>query len=374
MNQDIHLTDDWKDIDTVILYGAGVVYELCENLFKTFGIKVKYIVDKDEKKQNSLYYGIPVVGYDKIKDSIGKTKIVVMTAHTTYFEIAKILEDDGLKKGRDFCRIGQFICEWFWIAKKMNAIYRMDMAVTTKCTFNCRHCNMFIPYYQSCQNYTFEQLKENIDLFFSRIDYIGYFQLIGGEPFLNKELDKIIIYLEENYRKQYGKLSLTSNGSIIPSDNLLKAIEKYGVVLSISDYSNAISYKNKLEELKNKLEQYNINYKINSSLAWADFGFPISPMKFNEEELKKHIQSCRPDWNAVNDGKFYYCNVAWSAEKAGLFKLSSDDYILLKDINPKDKEQCRTIVELSQGSSSFCKVCGGCGSDNSNYVEVGVQK
>lgn len=374
MELNTHLTDDWKDIDRVVLYGAGNVYELCENLFKTFNIKVNYIIDKDEEKQKNSFYGVPVYPYEKVRHTIKGTKIVVMTAHTTYHEITKILEKDGLVEFQDFCRIGQFICEWFWKAKKMNAIYRMDMAVTTKCTFNCRHCNMFIPYYQSCQNYTFEELKNNIDLFFNRIDYIGYFQLIGGEPLLNKELDKVIVYLEENYRKQYGKLSLTSNGSIIPSDNLLEVLKKYEVVFSISDYSKVIAYNKKLLCLKEKLEEYQINYKINSSLAWADFGFPVSPMKFNEEELKKHIQSCRPDWNAVNDGKFYYCNVAWSAEKSGLFKLHDDDYIVLEEIDPQDKEKCHLIVELSQGSSSFCKLCGGCGSDNKNYVEVGVQK
>ncbi len=76
---------------------------------------------------------------------------------------------------------------------------------------------------------------------------------------------------------------------------------------------------------------------------------------------------------AVKDRKFYYCNVSWSAEKCGRYTLSKEDYIALDEIDPKDKKACHRLVELSRGTSSFCRVCGGCGSDNHNYVPIGVQ-
>ncbi|MCM1038091.1 MAG: radical SAM protein [Ruminococcus sp.] len=297
----------------------------------------------------------------------------MLAAHAAYNEISDFLSSRGLIEFRDYCRIGQFICEWFWTNRRMNCIYHVDMTVTTKCTFNCKYCNMFIPYHQEHRNYSFEELKENIDLFFERVDYVAYFGLIGGEPMLNPILKDIIIYLEQNYRDQYGKISYASNGSIVPPEDLLAVMKKYEVHIVVSDYSKAIPYKDKLGRLIEKFEQYDIQYDIKPDILWCDFGFPENPYKRNDQQLKEHLAYCRPEWNGLNEGKFYYCNLSWSAEKSGYFKLKEEDYIVLKEIDPRDKEACRQLVALSRGTSSFCRICGGCGKDNTNYVKTGIQ-
>ena len=46
---------------------------------------------------------------------------------------------------------------------------------------------------------------------------------------------------------------------------------------------------------------------------------------------------------------------------------------LLDCCDSDPKAACRKIVELSRGTSSFCRICGGCGADNTNYVKTGVQ-
>lgn len=367
------LTKDWNEVNSIVIYGAGTVSKICEKLFDNVNIKIDCVIDQDEKKQGKDWNGIPIVSYESAESKIAGKKIVVMAAHAAYNDISTFLNKKGLVEFRDYCRIGHFICEWFWNAKKMNCIYHVDMTVTTKCTFNCTYCNMFIPYYNEKINFSFEQLKENIDLFFERIDYVAYFGLIGGEPMLNPALKDIIIYLEENYQNKFGKISYASNGSVIPSDDLLAVMQQYGIHIVVSDYSKEIPYKNQIDKLQEKFRKYTINYDIKPSLIWCDFGFPKRIYERNQKQLKEHLEYCRPEWNGLNDGKFYYCNISWSAEKSGLFHLSKEDYIVLKDINAKDKEACHQLVELSRGTSSFCKVCGGCGRDNTDYVIAGVQ-
>ena len=204
--------------------------------------------------------------------------------------------------------------------------------------------------------------------------YITPFGLIGGEPMLNPILKDIIIYLEENYGDKFGKISFASNGSVLPSDELLSVMQKYNVHIVVSDYSSVIPYKESISKLEEKFRRFNINYDIKPDLVWCDFGFPEQPFKRDAQQLIEHLEYCRPEWNGLNDGKFYYCNVSWSAEKSGLFELKEGDYIDLKDIDPEDKNECHKLVELSRGTSSFCRVCGGCGRDNTNYIPVGMQK
>lgn len=367
------LTADWNDVDTVVLYGAGTIFRVCEKLFEKVEINIECVIDQDINKQGKEWNGVPILSYEDAKERINGKKIVVMAAHTAFNDISEFLEQQGLVEFKDYCRAGQFICEWFWNTKKMNCVYHIDMTVTTKCTLNCKHCNMFIPHYKERFNYSFEELKRNVDLLFERIDYVVHLGLIGGEPTINPEFPKVIEYLYKNYATQFGKITFTSNGTVIPSKETMSILKKYHVLMEISNYSIDDRYIERLEQLKRVLQDNNVEYSVRPSLIWCDFGFPEKIHKRNENQMKEHLALCRPEWNGLNDGKFYYCNVSWSAEKSGKFKLHQKDYIKLEDIDLENKEMCHTIVELSRGTSSFCKICGGCGRDNINYVKAGVQ-
>ena len=367
------LTKDWKEIKSIVLYGAGIVGSICQTLFEHVDLEIPFVIDRDESKQGTTWREIPIISYEDARQKIQGQKIVVMAGHTAYGNIAEFLNEQGLIEFKDFCNVGHFMSEWLWTAKQMNCVFHVDMTITTKCTLNCKHCNLFIPYHKEHIHFPFEEMKRNIDLFFERIDFVTYFGLIGGETFLHPDLEKIIRYLGENYRRQIGRITVVTNGTVTPTESLLKTIKKYEMYLSISDYTKVVPYEKKMEQLIEKAEEYKIDYYRNPSIIWTDFGFPERPLKRTAEQLEEHLRSCRPNWNALHGGKFYYCNVSWCAEQSGHFKLQQEDYIELERIAPKDKEACRKIVELSRGTSSFCRICGGCGVDNTNYVPTGVQ-
>lgn len=367
------LTADWENIQSVVLYGAGIVGRICMQLFERIDLNIPFVIDQDKSKQGSLWRGAPVISYEEAEGQISKQKIVVMAGHTAYGEITKFLNAQGLTEFRDFCNVGQFMSEWMWNARKLNCVFHVDMTITTKCTLNCKHCNLFIPYHSEHIHFSYEEMKRNIDLFFERIDFVTYFGLIGGETFLHPDLEKSIRYLGDHYRNQIGRITVVTNGTVDPDDTLLKAMKKYKIYLSISDYTDVVAYEDKMERLIKKLKKYEIDYSRNASIIWTDFGFPEHPVKRTPEQQEKHLSCCRPNWNALHDGNFYYCNVAWCAQQSGHFRLREEDSLKLTEIPSNDKEACRKIVELSRGTSSFCRICGGCGIDNTNYVKSGVQ-
>ncbi len=367
------LTEDWKSIKNVVVYGAGIVGRICQTLFQQVDLEIPFVIDRDTKKQGQQWMNAPIISFEEAKPRLQDKKIVVMAGHVAYGDIARFLTDQGMTEFEDFCNVGHFMSEWLWTARQMNCVFHVDMTITTKCTLNCRHCNLFIPYHKEHVNFSFEEMKKSIDLFFERIDFVTYFGLIGGETFLNPDLEKCIIYLGENYRKQIGKITVVTNGTILPPESLLKAIKKYDMYLSISDYTKIVPYGEKMNRLVERARVQGINYSRNDSIVWTDFGFPEQPVKRTQEQLEAHLRSCRPNWNALHDGRFYYCNVSWCAEQSGHYRLQPEDYIELADIEPSDKIACRRIVELSRGTSSFCRICGGCGADNVNYVVTGEQ-
>lgn len=374
------LEKDWNGINTIIVYGLGSVSErFIDKILMDF--HVPYIIDNG--KQGMEYNGIPLVGYAQVKEELKqqKSKIVVMASQRIYSDIRRSLETDGFEEMKDFCRIEQFAVEWYWNNYNMINIVQVNTAVTTWCTLNCEKCNMFMPYYENSKRkyYTFEEMKEDIDLLLSFVDYIFLYSFLGGEPFLNKELKDIIAYVGETYPKQIGKLGLTTNGTVMPDDETLAQLKRYHVMVSISDYTAGVPYRDKIEEFIAALERWDIQYTRNRMDEWKDFGFPENPFHWGKDGVYEHMKNCSPLFHGINDKKLYYCHVIWSADKAGIYTIPKQDYIDLMELNPKKEEDRRKVSlycsgQCERGFLGFCMVCGGCGADNTRIIPVAVQR
>lgn len=374
------LSEDWKGITSIIIYGLGLVAERFINKI-TLDFHVEYIIDN--KKQGGDYKGIPIVGYAIVKEELqqNKRKIVVMTSQRIYSDIRSSLESDGFVEMRDFCRIEQFAVEWYQINRNQINIIQVNTAVTTWCTLNCEKCNMFMPHYENSKrkHYTFTEMKEDIDLLLNYVDYIFWYNFLGGEPFLNKELKDIIAYVGETYPNKVERMGITTNGTIIPDAETLMQLKKYNVMVSISDYTENVSYTKKMQKVMDKLDEWGISLKRNIMTEWKDFGFPEDPFHWGEDGVCEHMKNCSPLFHGINDKKLYYCHVVWSAEKAGIYTVPDSDYIDLTQLECSREEDKRKVSrycagECKRGFLGFCMLCGGCGADNTRIIPVGVQK
>lgn len=370
------LSEDWDTIDEVILYGFGNMAQIyIDNLYKM--IRVKMIIDNNINLRGVVYQNIPIVTYQEAKTQIGETKIVVIAETTSYEQIRKLLMRDGYAENRDFAGLERFICEYFLKNRRLACVMEVHTAITTYCTLNCINCNMFIPYYKKRMHMTFEQLKSNIDLLMSHVDYIFKYQIVGGEPFLNKNLSDFLVYLKNEYGDRIGKIRIISNGMVCPDEKLICALQRSNAEVNISDYAAIVGYKDKLKETKAVLQDSRINYMVIPSLRWRDFGFPHSPCNRPIQKIREHMLKCGTAWHGLTEGKLYYCNTAWSAGSTGLFAKEECDYLDLRNlesgINGQVKIMELCLADFAPGYNRFCQLCGGCGSDNKKFVSAGVQ-
>ena len=367
------LSDDWIGIDKIVLYGWGNIGKKCFlKLKKDFTIVA--IIENDPSKHGE-FYDIPIIGANSALDIMKSNKIIVLTGGKVYKKIAESLIEIGLKEYIDFCSVEIFISEWYWEKRKENCLLEVHTAVTMRCTFNCKNCNMFVPYYHKKIDYSFDELKQMYDLFFKYVDYTFCITLLGGEPFISPILGEIIDYLGSKYSEKIVVINIISNGSIVPNDDLIEVIVRNKVLVYLSDYSATISYKSKFMQVVKKLQENNVEYDLRISDNWKNFGFPVDVPNINSRDMEEHMRSCAPIFHGLNDNKFYYCHVAWSAEKAGLYKLSDKDYV---DLNSLDLKNKRNIIQHALGNMeskyvSLCKICGGCGDDNPDVVKAAVQ-
>lgn len=186
----------------------------------------------------------------------------------------------------------------------------------------------------------------------------------------------MISYLQDNYGQRIGEISIITNGTLLPNKELIDTLRRCSVRVHISDYTSTVAYHDRLKEFEKIMLDNGIEYRVNSSLVWCDFGFPDNCFDF--KDVRSHMMKCFPVFRGINDSKMYFCHVAWSAEKCGLYHLQKGDYCDLIQLKKENVSDMTTFLNYSLGGSndwylSFCKVCGGCGTDNRKYVQAGLQ-
>ncbi|MDE6567425.1 MAG: hypothetical protein K2K70_06810, partial [Lachnospiraceae bacterium] len=203
------------------------------------------------------------------------------------------------------------------------------------------------------------------------------FIILGGEPFLHKGLKELIDFVGSNYRTRIGNLQIITNGTLRADEKLLQTMKKYEVEVRISDYTDKVSYDEKLKGFCDDLGRHRIDYVSYGHGEWLDMGFPYGNVNMGNtsDELREHMLKCNPNCQNVSEGKLYYCAQGWAAEQSKLFELKETDYLdleVIRDCSDKKKRFRKFYFgELEEGYFSFCKVCRGW--DTDIKVPGGVQ-
>jgi hypothetical protein len=134
----------------------------------------------------------------------------------------------------------------------------VQLVLTTYCTLNCKECFAGRPHCKKSEHFRFKHIKNELDAFLECIDECIELELIGGEVFLNPYLKEIIQYCL--IQDKVEMVQLTSNGTFVPSDEILQIMKNKKVVVAISEYQS-VNYR-KVERI---LDDEGINwYGINT--------------------------------------------------------------------------------------------------------------
>lgn len=371
------LKGDWSKIGRLVPYGFGA--EARKSLHRIFqDFSVPFIVDQSEEKQGQSMEGVRVVSPEALRDLQAGDKVVVTIAKRRYNEVSAVLSEFGLREGEDFCHLSHLITDWYPQYAHTYCLASLHIALTMACTLNCAHCNMFVPYHKSPYMASPSDIQRDLKLFFDRMDYVFSVDLIGGEALLNPGLPAILEEIHTKYHARIGQVNITTNAVVLPKPETVAFLRRYGVFVAISDYTEAIGERAHVEELVRMLDAAGVPVSVMKNRVWTDFGFPAKPWLVSEEEARTHMMTCDPGWRGLNDGRLYFCHVAWSIERAGKYRLRKGDFLELKDLPPHEEATKQRILRYCQGElgvpyMSFCRVCGGCGADNPSFVLAGEQ-
>ena len=228
----------WKKLDKIVIFGFGRQgKKMYQTLKKDFDIVA--IVDNSPEKQGKQMEGYTILSFDQASSLLRQYKVIVTTSQYYYQAIRDQLHSVGLNENIDYIMYQQFVTEWYYKYKNKVNVLKTDISLTTLCTLNCEHCMQFLPYWKDGRRKenAWEEIKENVDIYFECVDYLLDLDVVGGEPFLYRNLNEFIRYIGENYRNRIGYIGFITNGMIVPKEETLELLSKYSMDVSISDYS-----------------------------------------------------------------------------------------------------------------------------------------
>jgi len=219
------------------------------------------------------------------------------------------------------------------------------------CSLRCKNCCNFSPYApNTAKVYPLEEIKKNLTVLFQAA-YVRKVQIQGGEPFLYQRLPELLDFIGNSGKA--GKITVATNGTIVPSEAVLLAMQRNRVRVRISDYP--VIAEETLSRLIEVLESYDLevwSYEFTSGNAkWLDMGrIDMPPLALNENEMQAHFLQCPfYDCFTLENGYISRCSRAVMAEQVQGFTAAKR--------RPASCESqqgiCFTVVEIFQRTGLY---------------------
>lgn len=216
-------------------------------------------------------------------------------------------------------------------------------------------------YYDKPKDIPLEIIIWETETLLSELDRIGEIRVLGGEPFMNKELSKIVDFLHTLSAKIENGIWIFTNATILPNEEQLRSFAKSRSKFYISNYG--LDKKQRIAEFCELLKQWKIEYEVHKLCTWYDPGI-ISCNNKRVDELKDMYSECwGRDCITLLDGKLFQCEIIANANRLGLLPDFPEDYVDLRD-----KESLHERLDNFLNEMEYMRSCQYCNLTYNNVV------
>jgi len=324
------LNQELKYEDDVYVWGFGVSGKWIAALL---GDKVKAFVDTDQKKVGRTFNNKSVISIAESQERLSARSIIIVTVvdiqdvftilrevpHKTwvplglYLEGLEVQDNLGLEESAEFVEYSLRAvqqCHQGILSKDTLFLRSVDLVITEKCSLKCKDCANLMQYFEKPVNVSFDETIEDLDSLVNRVEHIFEVRLIGGEPFMHKDIYEIISKVS-TYDK-ISKIVVYTNATIPLQTEKLKKINKQKIIFSITDYGD-LSKNSK--RVVSALEEFEIPYRLHPPENWTESG---NIEDYNRNPRQNQVlfdKCCGKNLLTISNGKLYRCPFASNAER-----------------------------------------------------------
>ena len=359
--------EKFKDRD-VFIFGFGIAGRW---LATNGNFNVLGFIDNNLKKNGRSFKSCKVFSPEQVRELIKPSDLILNTvldiqdvmptivdnfpgnetvAVGEFFNDEKVCQNDT-ESSNDFIEYSLKaveMCHKSYLNKDRQFLHSVDVVISERCSLNCKDCSNLMQYYLHPKNFTFEQIKKEFEELTSNISHIFEIRLIGGEPFMNKEIYDIIDYFLDN--KKITKLVIYSNGTIPLKKDRLKNYNKTKLVFTITDYGNLSKNTDKVCK---ELEDNNVTTRRHPPENWTDSAQIVDFNRSKNEMEELFDVCCGKNLLTSMNGKLYRCPFVANAESLRAIPLDERNSVSVS-ASPEDiQKYTRDIKYLP--ACNFCK-------------------
>lgn len=371
--------EDWDGSRKIIIYGVGRYGEIALRSLEKMGLRVDFFADR--AYSGTEYLGVTVLCPEDLKEY--RSAIFLIASLNYFYEMYKQLQGIGVENVYDIeelllSDLDENVLSEYALDEKKNfqkyqdmvrlgiwqelVINHVELVVTERCTLKCKHCSSLIPHYLHPADLSWEG-EEAFDYFLETVDLLLELRILGGEPFLYKNLHLIL-------NKYVGcekikKIVIYTNSTVIPDEKVLQALTAPGICVHMSDYGEK---SNKREELEQIFANRRISYTVHRYEKWFAMG-AMEKRDYDEQKLLEMYGRCyAAKCHTFLDGKLYICPRAAHGEKLGYFCNGLEDTVDFMNDTADTEEKRKQLKYMLQEKRIFeaCRYCSGCNSQSLN--------
>lgn len=365
----------------LIIYGASVYGELAYYALKRIGISPSYFCDRAIDQEQ--YFGIPVI---RPAEMVTHRGAAVIIASSDYFhEIRRQLNEMGCHDLYDMEYLLQIQLDIESLSARAADFYdkkqdyidivnsydnnddlnfpRIQFVVTSGCSLKCRDCISLMQYYKKTENVDLEKYKKGFLRLLKCVTNIFDFRILGGEPFVHREMYKIIEWFHDE--EKIKRISVFTNGTIIPPVVTLNQLKREKVRVHISDYG---FNRDSIEKLVNILKQNEITYYVQPYDYWQDAGNLVKRNYENQTKIEIFGRCYERECFSYYNGRLYHCPRAAHGINLGVMPDSKSEYVDLMDESIDDEEIIKQL--RFQRERNFIEACDYCNGADSHRMKI----
>jgi len=351
----------------IYIYGFGLVGRW---ISRKLDLPIQSFIDSDYKKRDKEHNGIRVItNVDALEKTTDMSVILVSIIdvqdvidivermpHKEWILLGEYLNDVDLElKAEENLEFLQYSiqavreCHQGYLDKKSLFLRSIDFVITEKCSLKCKDCANLMQYYEKPINIGQEELFKDLDELLKKVGHIYEVRLIGGEPFMNREIYEIIEKLKKY--DQISKIVIYTNLTIPIKEDKISVLQSEKIVISATDYA---SLSRQTEASRMIFDKYRIPYRIHPPENWTDSGFIHDNMRTADENKELFAKCCGKNLLTVTDGKLYRCPFAANADRLGAIPLDTKNFVSTKASSEEIRKFTREIEVLPA-----CNFCNG---------------
>ncbi len=321
--KEIHEKDIW-------VFGIGAAGKWASDNVNS---NVKGFIDSGSAKQHLKYNNLDVFSHEEASNKIKEEDLILITVldiqdvipvvkrkfpNNKWMALGELLNNqepiNNLTEDTDefvkYTLNAVEICHKNYLSKNTKFLHSVDIVISERCSLNCKDCSNLMQYYEKAKNIDYNMIVEDFEKLSSKLDHIFEVRLIGGEPFMNKDIYKIIDYFLDN--KKISNIVVYTNATIPLKAELMKKYSTPKLVFSITDYGSLSKNTQKVIDV---LKENDVPYRSMPPNNWTDSAIIRDQKRTEESMIDIFDRCCGKNLFTIMYGKLYRCPFVSNAER-----------------------------------------------------------